>query len=203
MRKKALKKQTKSTQGEVRIISGLWRGQKLPVLNIDGLRPTSDRVKETLFNWLMADIPASRCLDCFTGSGSLAFEALSRQADFVLMLERDHKVVSCLNANLARLRTEKGKVIQTDSLQFLTQHNQDKPFDIVFLDPPFHHNLIPHCLEWLEKNNWLTANALIYLETEHNANFHCPDHWTLLKKKTTQQVIYQLYQRQLEDLCKD
>lgn len=200
MRKKISTKQTKTAQGEVRIISGLWRGQKLPVLNVEGLRPTSDRVKETLFNWLMADIHASRCLDCFAGSGSLGFEALSRQANFVLMLERDKNVATRLNANLARLRTTNGKVIQTDTLQFLANINQDQPFDIVFLDPPFNHNLIPTCLEWLEKNNWLTANALIYLETEHNANFHCPAHWTLLKEKSTQQVVYRLYQRQLEVL---
>lgn len=200
MRKKTSVQNTKTTQGEVRIISGRWRGQKLPVLNVEGLRPTSDRVKETLFNWLMADIYDSRCLDCFAGSGSLGFEALSRQANFVLMLEQDKNVASRLKSNLSRLKANNAEIIQTNSLHYLATLNNSEPFDIVFLDPPFHQDLIPSCLKLLEQNNWLTANALIYLETEHNANFHCPTHWILLKEKSTQQVVYRLYQRQLEQL---
>ena len=101
------KMQVQNAKGEVRIIAGLWRGRKLPVLNAEGLRPTGDRVKETLFNWLMPYIVDSHCLDCFAGSGSLGFEALSRQAKQVTFLELDKTVANQLKKNLQTLKTTK------------------------------------------------------------------------------------------------
>lgn len=133
--KKNRNPQQKQALGEVRIIAGLWRGRKLPVLNAEGLRPTTDRVKETLFNWLMMDIAESRCLDCFAGSGSLGIEALSRQAQAVVFLEKFANAANQLKKNLQALKTEKGKVFNTDSLLFLAQKNSEAPFDIVFIDP--------------------------------------------------------------------
>ncbi|MFC0324063.1 16S rRNA (guanine(966)-N(2))-methyltransferase RsmD [Gallibacterium melopsittaci] len=184
-------------KGEVRIIAGLWRGRKLPVLLSQGLRPTSDRVRETLFNWLMNDIVEARCLDCFAGSGALGFEALSRHAAKVVMLEKSTVIAKQLKQNLQQLKTEKGEVHCTDTLQYLTQQTVDQPFDIVFLDPPFHQNLLAQTLSLLDSEHWLAENALIYIESEKDlTTLAIPANWLLLKEKFTQQVAYRLYQKQ-------
>ncbi|MDE4006553.1 16S rRNA (guanine(966)-N(2))-methyltransferase RsmD [Glaesserella parasuis] len=192
-----MKKTRISTQnrpaGEVRVIAGLWRGRKLPVLNAEGLRPTTDRVKETLFNWLMMDIAGSRCLDCFAGSGSLGIEALSRQAQAVVFLEKFADAANQLKKNLVSLKAENGKVIQTDTLQFLAQKNSEAPFDLVFVDPPFHQGFVPQVLTALEQNGWLAENALIYVETEKNHSpLVLPEHWQVVKEKTAGQVVSRL-----------
>lgn len=185
----------KQAMGEVRIIAGLWRGRKLPVLNAEGLRPTTDRVKETLFNWLMMDVAGSRCLDCFAGSGSLGIEALSRQAQAVVFLEKFANAANQLKKNLVSLKTDNGSVIHTDSLQFLIQLNTSDPFDIVFVDPPFHQGFVPQVLTSLAQNNWLADNALIYVETEKNhPPLQLPEHWQILKEKTAGQVVSRLIQ---------
>ena len=126
------KMQVQNAKGEVRIIAGLWRGRKLPVLNAEGLRPTGDRVKETLFNWLMPYIVDSHCLDCFAGSGSLGFEALSRQAKQVTFLELDKTVANQLKKNLQTLKTtaEQAQVINQNSLEFLKQVQNQPHFDV-------------------------------------------------------------------------
>ena len=126
------KMQVQNAKGEVRIIAGLWRGRKLPVLNAEGLRPTGDRVKETLFNWLMPYIVDSHCLDCFAGSGSLGFEALSRQAKQVTFLELDKTVANQLKKNLQTLKTtsEQAQVINQNSLEFLKQAQNQPHFDV-------------------------------------------------------------------------
>lgn len=187
--------QQKMPMGEVRVIAGLWRGRKLPVLNAEGLRPTTDRMKETLFNWLMMDIANARCLDCFAGSGSLGIEALSRQAQAVTFLEKFANAAQQLHRNLASLKTDKGKVVNTDSLQFLAQPNPEQPYDIVFVDPPFHHDFVPKVLAYLAQNNWLAPNALIYVETEkQHAPLVLPEHWQVIKEKTAGQVVSRLIQ---------
>lgn len=188
---------TQSTQqmGEVRIIAGLWRGRKLPVLNAEGLRPTTDRVKETLFNWLMNDIAHSRCLDCFAGSGSLGIEALSRQAKAVVFLEKFANATKQLKQNLQTLKTENGSVIHTDTLSYLAQKNNGEPFEIVFIDPPFNQGIVPQVLKLLVQNNWLTENAILYVETEKNHPLlQLPENWLVLKEKTTGIVTSRLIQ---------
>ena len=181
--------------GEVRVIAGLWRGRKLPVLNAEGLRPTTDRVKETLFNWLMMDVANARCLDCFSGSGALGIEALSRQAQAVFFLEKFASAAQQLKKNLASLKTDKGTVINTDTLAYLAQKNNDTPFDIIFIDPPFHHQFVPQILPLLQQNNWLAENALIYVETEKN---HPPlplaENWQIIKEKSAGMVTSRLIQ---------
>lgn len=188
-------KQTSKAMGEVRVIAGLWRGRKLPVLNAEGLRPTTDRVKETLFNWLMMDVANARCLDCFAGSGSLGIEALSRQAQAVVFLEKFANAAQQLKKNLASLKTDKGTVINTDTLTYLSQKNSTEPFEIIFIDPPFHHNFAPHVLTLLQQNNWLAENALIYVETEKN---HPPlllaKNWQVIKEKSAGIVTSRLIQ---------
>lgn len=190
--------QQKMPMGEVRVISGLWRGRKLPVLNAEGLRPTTDRMKETLFNWLMMDIANARCLDCFAGSGSLGIEALSRQAQAVTFLEKFTNAARQLEQNLVSLKTDKGKVINTDSLQFLEQVNPEKPYDIVFVDPPFHQGFVPKVLALLAQNQWLAQNALIYVETEKNhVPLVLPENWQVIKEKNAGQVVSRLIQASL------
>ena len=181
--------------GFIRLISGKWRGKKLPVKDIEGLRPTTDRTKETLFNWLMHDINDSNCLDCFSGSGSLAFEALSRFANKVTLLEKDKSVVKQLQENLVALEVTNAEVIATDSIQYLSQIATEQ-YNIVFIDPPFNKNLVQSCCDTLQQNNYLAEDALIYIEREVELNnLSLPASWTLLKEKSTGQVTYQLYRK--------
>lgn len=111
--------QKRTTSGFVRIISGLWRGRKLPVHDAEGLRPTTDRVKETVFNWIAQDIPMSSCLDLFSGSGSLGFEAASRQAKNVVMIELDKQVANQLKTNANTLKAENIEIMNANALAFL------------------------------------------------------------------------------------
>lgn len=187
---------TSHAKGEVRIIAGLWRGRKLLVLNAEGLRPTGDRVKETLFNWLMPYIHHAECLDAFAGSGSLGFEALSRQAKKVTFLEIDKTVANQLKKNLQTLQcsAEQAQVINQNSLDFLKQVQNQPHFDVVFLDPPFHFGLAEQAIALLTENNWLRPNALIYVETEKDKSLATPENWRLLKEKNTGMVNYRLYQ---------
>jgi len=181
--------------GFIRVISGKWRGKKLPVQDKEGLRPTTDRTKETLFNWLMNDIREANCLDCFSGSGSLAFEALSRYARNTTLLEKDHQVANQLRENLKTLKVENATLIETDSINYLQQTASQK-FDIVFIDPPFNKDLVQPCCDALEENAYLSDNALIYIEKEsQSGSFVTPENWQLLKEKSTAQVSYQLYLR--------
>ncbi|HDV7283398.1 Ribosomal RNA small subunit methyltransferase D [Mannheimia haemolytica] len=195
MKKNRNSPQSVQQMGEVRVIAGLWRGRKLPVLNAEGLRPTTDRVKETLFNWLMHDIAHSRCLDCFAGSGSLGIEALSRQAQAVVFLEKFANAANQLKKNLQALKSEQGSVIHTDTLAYLAQKNSAEPFDIVFIDPPFHQGFVPQVLNLLAENNWLAPNAILYVETEKNhAPLNLPESWQILKEKNAGMVTSRLIQ---------
>ncbi|KKD00149.1 MULTISPECIES: 16S rRNA (guanine(966)-N(2))-methyltransferase RsmD [Photobacterium] len=184
-----------SQAGFVRIISGRWRGRKLPVHDVAGLRPTTDRVKETVFNWLAPDIHGARCLDLFAGSGSLGLEALSRGADHLTLLELDSKAASQLKRNLDTLGTDKAELHQADSLAFLRQPGS--AYDLVFIDPPFRRDMLPEVIHLLETNGWLTPQALIYLEAEKELGQpETPEHWQLIKEKAAGQVCYRLYQRE-------
>lgn len=183
------------TPGEVRIISGKWRGRKLPVLNAEGLRPTTDRVKETLFNWLMHDIDGASVLDCFAGSGSLAFEALSRHATQATLVEREAVLARHLLLNIQKLNCDNATVIQQDCLSYLSSAGRNQ-FNVVFIDPPFRKDLAIRCCQTLEQHSWLSDEALIYLETEKELPVtSLPANWRLLKEKVAGQLAYRLYQR--------
>ena len=183
----------KSATGQIRIIAGKHRGRKLPVLMAEGLRPTTDRVKETVFNWLMQYIPQANCIDCFAGSGGLGFEALSRGAKNVTLIELNKAAASQLQANKDLLKADDLTVIHSDSLHFLNQTNE--VFDVVFIDPPFRKNLVEQTATALNHNK-LADNAMIYVEMEAESQQQLPSNWQLLKEKTAGQVIYQLYQYQ-------
>lgn len=199
MKKLALSVQAKkirSKPGQIRIIGGKWRGRKFPVLNSLGLRPTIDRVRETLFNWLAQVIRGARCLDCFAGSGALGLEALSRYASNVALLEHKCPVVKQLKKNLALLQGH-GEVIHTNTLTWLSGNG--KPFNIVFLDPPFRKGLLTKAVILLEKQGWLSDKSWIYLESESKSpEIRVPDNWKLHREKVSGQVAYRLYIRSKE-----
>jgi 16S rRNA (guanine966-N2)-methyltransferase len=183
----------KAASGSIRIIAGKHRGRKLPVLMAEGLRPTTDRVKETLFNWLMPYIHNAHCLDCFAGAGSLGFEALSRGAVKVTLIELNKAAAKQLLANKQLLKSNDVIVCNDNALNYLKAPTSDK-FDLVFIDPPFRQNLISNTCELLE-SDWLTEQALIYIEMEAEGNQPLPENWLLLKEKIAGQVAYRLYQR--------
>lgn len=180
--------------GQIRIIGGKWRGRKLPVRDSEGLRPTTDRIKETLFNWLMPVIRDARCLDCFAGSGSLGFEALSRFAQNVTFIELDKQNSQLLTENKARLQAEDATVINNSSLTILSQ--QGSPFDVVFIDPPFRKGLLTETIQLLEKNQWLADESWVYVESEAESPLtDLPANWQLHREKIAGQVAYRLFIR--------
>lgn len=179
--------------GNIRIIAGKHRGRKLPVLMSEGLRPTTDRVKETVFNWLMPYINESRCLDCFAGAGSLGFEALSRNAAQVTLVELDKKAAIQLEKNKTLLKANNVDIHNTNVLTLLSTQPKST-FDLVFVDPPFRQKLVQQCVDLLQQG-WLANKALIYIEMENeNDQLSLPDNWSLLKEKIAGQVSYRLYQ---------
>lgn len=187
-------KKTNRQAGQIRIIGGQWRGRKLPVPDSPGLRPTTDRVRETLFNWLAPSMVDARCLDCFAGSGALGLEALSRYAASATLLEMDRSVSQQLQQNLATLKATNAKVVNTNSLAFLAQPGT--PHDVVFVDPPFRKGLLEETLALLENNGWLANGAQIYVESEvENGLPPVPAHWDLHREKVAGQVAYRLYHR--------
>jgi 16S rRNA (guanine966-N2)-methyltransferase len=182
-----------ASAGQIRIIGGQWRGRKLPVPNSAGLRPTTDRVRETLFNWLAPVIRDAHCLDCFAGSGALGLEALSRYAASATLLEYERPVAQQLEKNLALLQGA-GQVINTNALHWLAANG--KPFDIVFLDPPFRQGLLAETVTLLEQHGWLADEAWIYVEAEaESAAADVPANWALYREKVAGQVAYRLYTR--------
>lgn len=186
----------KTPNNQLRIIGGQWRSRKLAFADAAGLRPTADRIRETLFNWLAPDIQGAQVLDVFSGSGALLFEAMSRGAAEGLALEQNPKASTCIQQGLQLLQCEHAEVICTDALRYLAG-NASQRFDIVFVDPPFHQNLLEPSCHLLENNGWLADNALIYLESELSANQHrLPHNWQPLREKSSPQLYYSLWQRQ-------
>ncbi|MEP1382978.1 MAG: 16S rRNA (guanine(966)-N(2))-methyltransferase RsmD [Paraglaciecola sp.] len=189
------KKQLKAT-GSVRIISGQFRGRKLPVIDVEGLRPTTDRNKEMLFNWLMQDVTGAKCLDVFSGSGSLGFEALSRYAQHCTFIELDQAAAKKLtdNAALLCLSSEQVSIKQGNALSVLGQLNQ--AYDVIFLDPPFNQKLLPTIIELIARQDLLNMDGVIYIECEPAAGLYTvPSNWQLLKEKQSSQILSRLYQR--------
>jgi 16S rRNA (guanine966-N2)-methyltransferase len=180
---------------EVRIIGGKWRSRKIKFSGNPYLRPTPNRVRETVFNWLDPVITNAVCLDMFAGSGALGFEALSRGAKSVIMMDKSKQVISDLKKNAVLLSA--GDIIFVCKEFSSKLHNFFKQqFDIVFLDPPFHKNLVQSCSQWLEQNDCLTQGAFIYTENESVLKtIDMPSNWKLYRQKTTGQVCYSLWQK--------
>lgn len=181
----------KNGSHSVRIIGGRWRGRHLPVSDFESLRPSKDIVRETLFNWLQPVIEGSRCLDVFAGSGALGFEAASRGATHVLMLEREDELVRQLRRQAQILKTDQVAVVAADSEQYL--RHSGNPFDIVFLDPPFNSMLMPAICGSLSEYGWVKPGSLVYLEAARKQGLpSLPDGWELHREKTSGDVAYGL-----------
>lgn len=174
-RKKVQTKKRGSKNNTLRIIGGEWRSRKLPFVDAPGLRPTPDRIRETLFNWLQANIHGAICLDMFAGSGVLGFEALSRGASSVVFIEKNTACAAQLKDNLELLNA-KSIVLQSDALSFLNLiERPEKAYDLVFLDPPYRQALIEKSLVYLANENLIDQNSLIYLEHEAEESFDWND----------------------------
>jgi 16S rRNA (guanine966-N2)-methyltransferase len=184
--------------GQIRIIGGEWRGRKLKVPDVADLRPTPDRVRETLFNWLAPVIAGAHCLDLFAGSGALGFEALSRGAASVVMVDSSAEVVTLLKQEMQMLKANHLEIYRANVPEQL-----QKPvrlFDIVFLDPPYQQKLLLPCCFFLEENGFLADNAYIYLEAKTALQeADLPANWRIIKSKVAGQVAYHLAQRKKGD----
>ncbi|ADJ28600.1 16S rRNA (guanine(966)-N(2))-methyltransferase RsmD [Nitrosococcus watsonii] len=185
---------TKSLRRQVRIIGGLWRGRKVDFPARPELRPTPDRIRETLFNWLQPVISGARCLDLFAGSGVLGLEARSRGAAAVVMVEEDLRAYQAIQAQIEYFSAEKIEVVAGDALAYLRGSAQS--FDIAFLDPPFESSLLEPCCAYLEYGGWLTPGAYIYLEAWRRSPLPpLPVTWTLLHSKQAGEIGYYLARR--------
>jgi 16S rRNA (guanine966-N2)-methyltransferase len=176
----------------VRIIGGLYRGKKLPFPEVAGLRPTPDRVRETLFNWLMHDIKEARCLDAFAGSGALGLEAFSRGAAHVVFVEQSLQAYTHLKKTLALFNSPNLKLINTDTPLYLQKCTT--PFDIIFLDPPFATDLLSQCLQDIVQKKILAPGGLVYLESGKNIDLDITQ-WRQIKIKQAGQVFYGLFEK--------
>jgi 16S rRNA (guanine966-N2)-methyltransferase len=201
-------------RNSVRIIGGAWRGRRVVFPDLDGLRPTPDRVRETLFNWLQHDIARSRCLDLFAGSGALGLEALSRGAKEVVFIEKSPAAANSIREHLS-LFGGSGVVIETDVERYLARMTPTPPgiatsgaaapdatapdatapdpFNLVFLDPPFGQDWLPRILPKLQSGAWIVPGGLVYLECERSLGAPTlPDGWAMLRSKSAGEVGYHL-----------
>lgn len=176
---------------QLRIIGGQWRGRRLQLAATSCLRPTPDRVRETLFNWLQPWIEGVVCLDLFAGSGALGFEAISRGARSVVMVEQNPTAVAMLETNRVRLHAENVVIVRCDALSYLQQVTAH--FDLVFLDPPFAGDDVGVYCQELECRGLLKSDALIYLETPRShKSLSIPPAWTLIRSQAAGNVAYHL-----------
>lgn len=177
--------------GQFRIIGGKWKGRKLRFIEVEGLRPSLDRIRETLFNWLQNEIHGARCLDLFAGSGAIGIEALSRGAAKTSFVELNRKAFHQLEENLGLVNADNVHVVHGDAFEFIASNQQ--PFDIIFLDPPFHKGITQKVIEHLAEAEWLKPEALIYIEVEQGLELNIPENWSELKDKKAGQLQYKLF----------
>lgn len=198
-----------SKSGRCRIIAGDWRGRVISFDDAEGLRPTTDRIRETVFNWLNPYIAGSHCLDCFAGSGVLGLEALSRGAADVVFIENNRQSWGNLKRNLDMLKqgdggaaTDRARLYHEDAVRYLQSLSEGKGtssrsdpsrFDLVFLDPPFHKNLLSQCCSLLDSSGCLAEDAIIYVEHAIDEAVELPASWDCVKQKVAGQVAYKLY----------
>ncbi|QJC37571.1 16S rRNA (guanine(966)-N(2))-methyltransferase RsmD [Enterobacteriaceae endosymbiont of Donacia bicoloricornis] len=190
----------KKKHNNINIISGKWKGKKIKVINNKILKPTMCFIRENLFNWLMKNnLYKLKCLDCYAGTGILSFEALSRNALLATLIENNKKIFQQLKQNVYLLKIKNIFLIYNNTLNFLAQKSNIQ-YDLVFVDPPFckKNILLQKTCILLEKNNWLTNNAKIFIEYKKKSNkFFLPKNWIKYKKKTFGIVTYLLYQKKI------
>jgi len=189
-------------QGQCRIIAGKWRGRIIRFEDAEGLRPTTDRIRETVFNWLQPYLSQSHCLDLFAGSGVLGFEALSRGASEVVFIEQNKTTVDNLKRNSQKLDASNAVILHKETLAWLDamsladgrQQYSEKKFDLVFLDPPFRSELLKKSSSLLNSSGCLAEDAIIYVEHAVDDTVTLPDNWRCLKEKKSGQVAYKLFE---------
>jgi len=185
-------KHDKSKSGRLRIVAGNWRSRLLDIADVEGLRPTSERIRETLFNWLAPNLHGARCLDLFAGTGALGLEALSRGAGTVVFVERSSDAARQLQANIDLLDATGASVHKQDALSFLESGTPDR-FDVVFLDPPFAADMLEETCRLLADSGILADDALVYLEQDRSRpEIALPETWRVTKNKTAGNVRYRL-----------
>lgn len=186
---------SQSKHGTVRIIGGKWRGRKLPFDAFEGLRPTKDLVRETLFNWLAPVIVDAVCVDCFAGSGAIGFEALSRGAKYVLMIDQNKKATANLQKNAAILNAKEAEFLlaQVPCANYKIPTHK---FNLVFLDPPFNQGLIAPVCTWLKNSDFLAPDALVYIEAEKSLALEktIPATWKITRHKVSGDMQYCIIQ---------
>ena len=183
-----------SRRNQLRIIGGTHRSRLVPFPDRDGLRPTGDRVRETLFNWLRPEVAGARCLDLFAGSGALGFEALSRGADSVTLLDSDANVVRQLRENAENLGFDGAVIEQARAADWLARPGHQGEFDIAFLDPPFAEELLYESCRALQENGVMKPGAQVYLENESPLlEDKLPACWQAIKLKSAGNVHFGLY----------
>ena len=189
-RKAADKK--KSQPGQLRIVAGNWRSRLLQIADVPGLRPTSARIRETLFNWLTPGIHGATCLDLCAGTGALGLEALSRGAARAVFVEQSSLAANVLRDNVQTLNATTAEVLNVDARLFLEQTDHEQ-FDLVFLDPPFAADMHGDLCRLLTEQGWLAERAKIYVEMDKaQSESSLPDSWQILKNKTAGNVRYLL-----------
>lgn len=189
-------KQRPGNSGQLRIIGGRWRGRKLRFPAAPGLRPTPDRVRETLFNWLGGQLPGARCIDLFAGSGALGLEALSRGAGHCCFVDNNGPGLDVIGQHLALLECGDGQCRRADAMSLLAGGNRDTPYDIAFLDPPFDAGLLAPACEVLNSHGWLADDAMVYVESSvRDPEFVAPPGWNLHRDKRAGEVRYRLFVR--------
>ncbi len=182
----------------MRIIGGKWRSRRISISDNASLRPSPDRVRETVFNWLTPFIIEAHCLDLFAGTGVLGFEALSRGASSVTFIEKDLKTLQQLKACAQEFKTNDATFYLQDALKWLEQP-ATQTFNIIFLDPPFRKDLISHAIHLLQQNNWLAPGALLYIEMERDLELALPAGWHWRKQQYTQQISYGLVEAGIKE----
>jgi 16S rRNA (guanine966-N2)-methyltransferase len=181
----------------VRIIGGDWRGRLLEVADVPGLRPSGDRSRETLFNWLQPWVPAADCADLFAGTGALGFEAASRGAASVLMIEKHPQAQAVLRQSIEQLQAEQVNLHAGGAMSTIEEMKPDS-LDLVFVDPPFDSNLGGLVLERLVKKDCVRRGGFIYVETPASSNLSAPEGWSVWRDQQIGEVRMQLFRRQVQ-----
>jgi len=190
------KARARSARHSIRIVGGAWRGRRIPFPDLPELRPTPDRVRETLFNWLQPFTGGARCLDLFAGSGALGLEALSRGACEAVFVDRSAQVAASVREQLARLGAGHRASVHCEAAEDYLRATV-VPFDLVFLDPPFRANALAGILPALAERAWVVAGGHLYLESERAAGAPpLPAGWRLVKSKFAGEVGYHLARRE-------